>query len=59
MWLLVPLVVAISVVYRGTKVKRLAELPKSAGWLAVQIIVVMVVAAGALYGIHYFFIRAV
>jgi len=59
MWLLAPLVIAISLVYRGTKVRHLADLPKAASWLALQIVLVMAGAAAALYGIHYFFIRAV
>ena len=43
--LVLPLVVAISVVYKCTRIERLADLPKEAAVMSVQIIVVMLFAA--------------
>lgn len=55
--LLLPLVVAISLVYKGTRVKAVRELPKAATIMAVQILIVMVAAAVALYGVYWAAIR--
>ena len=57
--LVVPLVVAISVVYKGTRVERLGKLPAQAAIMTVQILVLMVVAAAALDGLYWIWLRAV
>jgi len=46
---LVPLVVAIAVVYKAIKVEDLTRLPRAAAVLAVQILVFMVLAAAVLW----------
>lgn len=51
LWGVVPLVIAISIVYKGTKVTKVRELPLEATKLAIQILVVMVLAAVLLYGV--------
>jgi len=43
--LVLPLVVAISVVYKCTRVERLADLPREAAVMSAQIIVIMIFAA--------------
>jgi len=57
LWLVVPLVVAISVVYKGTRVKELRALPKAAMVMTVQILVLMVFAAVALGGLYWAAVR--
>jgi len=59
-WLLtlVPLVVAICIVYKGTKVPAVAELPVAAGKMAVQILIAMALAAVALTAIYLLITRA-
>lgn len=52
LWLVVPLVVAISIVYKGMKVAKLGRLPWEATKMSVQIIVAMGLAAVALYYLH-------
>ena len=49
MFLLVPLVAGISVTYKTIKLDNLAELPKQATFLFLQIIVFMVLAAACLW----------
>ena len=46
-WLLlvVPLVLVISVVYKGTRIDKLSKLPWAAAMMSVQILVVMAVAS--------------
>ncbi|MCL2646903.1 MAG: hypothetical protein FWD61_07835 [Phycisphaerales bacterium] len=60
-WLLLalPLVVAISVVYKGTRIKHLRQLPREAIILSMQIILLMVVAAAILGGLYWAWIRVV
>jgi hypothetical protein len=43
--LVVPLVIAISLVYKCTRIEHLADLPKEAAVMSAQIIVVMLFAA--------------
>ena len=52
LWLLVPLVVAISIVYKCMKVRTLRRLPWEASKMSLQIIVAMALAAAALYYMH-------
>ena len=52
-WAVVPLVAAISVVYKGTKLPNLRQLPWAATKLTIQILVVMVVASVLLFGLVY------
>lgn len=49
MWLLVPLVVGISVVYKTIKTDRLNKIPREAAVLVAQIIAFMAMAAAALW----------
>jgi len=45
LWLLIPLVVVISVVYKGTRIEKLASLPRDAAVMAAQTIIIMGIAA--------------
>ena len=45
LWLVIPLAVAISVVYKGTRVDKLASLPKEAAIMCTQMLVAMTLAA--------------
>ena len=56
MWLvlLLPLVVAISVVYKTIKLEDLSRLPREAGILCVQILSFMVLAAAGLWVLTWF-----
>jgi hypothetical protein len=58
-WLLlvIPLVLAISMVYKATRLKDLRRLPKDAAVMSVQILVMMVFAAAALGGLYWAAIR--
>jgi len=58
-WLLLvlPLVVAISVIYKGTRIKELRRLPREVGVMTMQIVLLMVVAAGVLGGIYWAWVR--
>jgi hypothetical protein len=53
LWLVIPLVIAISVVYKCTRVADLRHLPRDAAIMSAQIVVVMAFAAVLLY-IGYF-----
>lgn len=50
LWLLLPLVVAIAVVYKGTKVHKVSELPWAATKMSLQIVFYMALAAVGLWG---------
>jgi hypothetical protein len=50
-YFLIPLVIAISIIYKATKVANLRDLPKHAAIMCAQILVVMALAAVALYGV--------
>ena len=60
-WLLlaVPLVLAISVVYKGTRIKKLKRLGWEAGVMSMQILVLMALAAAALDGLYWVWLRVV
>ena len=53
LWLLLPLVLAISLVYKATRVTFLYELPRATVKMMLQIITVMILVAIALYGITF------
>jgi hypothetical protein len=57
LWFVIPLVIAISVVYKGTRVYRVRRLPAEAAMMAAQILILMVVASVALYALTYFWLR--
>jgi hypothetical protein len=52
LWLVIPLVAVISVVYKGTRVESLKSLPKDAAIMSVQLILVMA-AAGVVLACGY------
>ncbi len=60
LWLVVPLVIAISVVYKCTRINSLRP-PARRGSLimSAQILIVMVLAAGALWAISYAYVRII
>jgi hypothetical protein len=45
LWMVIPLVVAISVVYKGTRVKELKDLPRDAAIMCAQVMIMMAFAA--------------
>lgn len=47
--LLIPMIVAVSVVYKTIRIDDLAELPRQAAYLALQIAAFMAMAAAALW----------
>lgn len=49
LWFLLPLVVAIAVVYKAIKLDDLRRLPAQAAFLAAQIVAFMILAAAALW----------
>ncbi len=51
MWMMIPLVIAVSVVYKTIKIDNLSQLPLQAAFLALQIVAFMVVAAAVLWGL--------
>jgi hypothetical protein len=57
--LVVPLAIAICVVYRGTRVEHLKELPKQAGIMTVQLVVVMALAAVVLAAGYWGYVQLV
>jgi hypothetical protein len=57
LFLVIPLVIAISVVYKGTRMKDLRGLPRDATVMSVQILVTMVFAAAALGSLYWVAIR--
>lgn len=48
-WLLIPLAVGISLVYKALKLEDLSQLPAQAAMMSLQIIVFMIGAAGLLW----------
>ncbi len=50
-WLLIPLTVAVSIVYKSIKCKSMATVPREAAGIAFWIIFCMASAAGVLWGI--------
>jgi hypothetical protein len=57
LWLVVPLVLAISIIYKGTRIERLRRLPWEACVMSVQILVLMVVASVILSATYWAAIR--
>jgi hypothetical protein len=49
LWLLAPMVVAVAVIYKAIKIDDLAQLPRQAASLAIQFVVLMALAAAALW----------
>lgn len=59
LWLLVPLVIAISVIYKAIRVHKLGDLPKESLRMSIEIFVFMAIAAFAVAGLHWVWIRFV
>lgn len=57
LWLLLPLVIAIAVVYKGTKVHSVRELPWAATKMSLQIVLYMALAAFGLWGVTMLAVR--
>ena len=57
LWLVVPLVVVICVVYKCTRIEKLKNLPRDAAIMSAQIMVVMGVAAVVLYFGYWTYVR--
>ena len=51
LWLLLPLVIAVAVVYKGTKVHAMRELPWAAAKMSLQIVFYMGLAAAGLWAL--------
>ncbi len=49
LWLMLPMALAVATVYKAIKLDDLSRLPKQALWLAVQFVIVMMLAAGVLW----------
>jgi len=49
LWLLTPMVVAVAIVYKAIKLDDLSQLPRQAASLAVQFVVLMIMAAAVLW----------
>jgi len=49
LWFLPPMIIVIALVYRTIKSDSLVDLPRQAGYLALQISIFMVLAAAALW----------
>ena len=58
LWFVIPLVLAISIVYKGTRVATVKRLPAEASLMAAQILLLLLVASIALYGLTFFWLRA-
>jgi hypothetical protein len=56
-WLVIPLVLAISIVYKTTRLEKLADLPREAAVMTAQMLIVMVVAAALLSGGYWAYLR--
>ena len=59
LWLALPLVLAICIVYKGTRVQTLKALPKDAAIMCAQIVLVMAFAAVALAGGYWMYLKYV
>ena len=57
LFLVIPLLIAISIVYKGTRIQHLHTLPREAIIMTTQIIVLMTVAATALWGLYWVAVR--
>ncbi|MGN6370594.1 MAG: hypothetical protein ACTHN5_20265 [Phycisphaerae bacterium] len=57
LFLVIPLVIAISLVYKATRLKELSTLPKHAAIMSVQILVLMTFAAILLAALYWSAVR--
>jgi hypothetical protein len=55
--LVIPVVLAISLVYKGTRVATVRRLPVEAATMAAQILILMLVASVGLYALTYLWLR--
>ncbi|MGD8451247.1 MAG: hypothetical protein PVJ57_05460 [Phycisphaerae bacterium] len=53
LWMVLPLVLCVAVVYRATRARSVRDLPKATVWTFVNIIVGMVAIAVAFYLVHH------
>ena len=49
LWLMLPMALAVATVYKAIKLDNLSRLPGQALWLAVQFVIVMMLAAAVLW----------
>ena len=49
LWLMLPMALAVATVYKAIKLDGLSKLPGQAVWLAVQFVIVMILAAAVLW----------
>jgi predicted exporter len=59
LWFVIPLVLAISIVYKGTRVQTLKTLPKDAAIMSAQIVAIMAFAAVALASGYWMYLKFV
>ncbi len=59
LWFSIPLALAISVVYKGTRVEKLKTLPGEAAIMTAQLLFVMVLAAAVLAAGYWGYVRIV
>ena len=59
LWCVLPLLLAISIIYKGTRLEDLRKLPAQAAVMTFQILVVMAVAAVLLDSVYWFMTRVV
>jgi hypothetical protein len=59
LWLVVPLLLAISIIYKGTRLDDLRKLPGQSFIMTFQILLVMGAAAVLLDGLYWFMTRVV
>ncbi len=52
LWMLLPLVACVATVYRATRVRTTADMPKATVYTFVNIVVGMGAIAAAFYGVH-------
>lgn len=59
LWLVLPLLLAISIIYKGTRLEDLRKLPAQSAIMTFQILLVMAVAAVLLDAVYWFMTRVV
>ena len=59
LWFVIPLVLAISIVYKSTRVQSLRALPKDAAIMSAQIVVIMAFAAVVLASGYWMYLKYV
>jgi hypothetical protein len=57
LWMLLPLVLCVAAVYRATRARRAADLPRPTAWTFVNIVIGMAAIAGAFYVIQQLALR--